>query len=95
MVRGVAAVEWYTFKRPLPREAVAVRRRTRRRYLWLVPVLLAGLLVGGYGWAYREVTVVVDGQQRVLRTTARTVGELLRKLGLRAVAVEPPEEGAL
>jgi 3D (Asp-Asp-Asp) domain-containing protein/sulfur carrier protein ThiS len=92
---GVAALEWYTFKRPLPREATAVRRRTYRRYFWLVPLLLAGLLVGGYGWAFKEVTVVVDGQERVVRTSAGTVGELLGKLGLRAARVEPPEERPL
>lgn len=71
-------------------------RRALNRFLpW---VLLAGaavglLLLAGYSWAFKTVTVRDGGREWKVKTTARTVGELLRTEGVELKEgdqVDPP-----
>lgn len=51
--------------------------KTQHLVAAFVPALIVVLSITGFVWAQREVTVVVDGMPRHVRTQAATVGELL------------------
>ncbi|MBE3588271.1 MAG: DUF348 domain-containing protein [Thermoanaerobacteraceae bacterium] len=41
-------------------------------------LVVGGLVLAGYAWASKKVTLVVDGQEVVVETRARTVGDFLQ-----------------
>ncbi len=45
----------------------------------VIALLLAGVIIAGFAWAQKTVTLVVDGRETVLKTTSSTVGKLLEE----------------
>ncbi|GBF34359.1 cell wall-binding protein [Desulfocucumis palustris] len=48
----------------------------------IIVLILAGVVIAGFAWAQKTVTLVVDGRETVVKTTSSTVGKLLKEKGI-------------
>src|SRR4028118_762938 len=74
---------------PVPGPLTRERTVPRTLKLALFALVLTGLVGGSTAWhlaTQKSLTLTVDGQDRVLTTTADTVGEVLAEAGPRTAA---------
>ncbi len=79
-------MDWYVIRKRGPEDTVVSHKTTSNRLrVWLLTVMVVvlGLVVAGYAWARKEVTLMVDGKTTPVITFKMTVRGVLEQERIR------------